>query len=430
MVGTMTHNYDAVVIGAGPAGCAAAAVLAEHGHRVALLEKRPLPRYHIGESMIPHCWYPLHRLGLVEELNRGAFSVRKDSVQFVSTTGKVATPFYFFQHSDHPSSRTWQVLRSEFDRMLLDRALHLGAVLHAETAATGLLRDQRHVIGVTASERGGKARRFKAPITIDASGRDSFGQLENGWRVADPVLRKMAIWTYYRGALRDPGLDEGATTVAYLPGKGWFWYIPLVDDQVSVGVVAERDYLYRDAAMRDTAAIFAREAALQPWIAEHLLPGQVCAEYRVTSEFSYRARHCAEDGLLLIGDAFAFLDPVFSSGIYLALESGVMAGDCVHEALVAGDVSASRFSAYGEDLCRQIESMRRLVYAFYDERFSFAKFFMAHPEQREAVTDCLIGNLRRDFDPLFAAMREFAEIPERLSHGRPLASGTRTTHPA
>ena len=234
----------------------------------------------------------------------------------------------------------------------------------------------------------------------------------------DEKLQKVSLWTYYRGALRDPGLDAGATTIAYLPEKAWFWYLPLAHDEVSVGIVADPAYLFREG--KDQAAIFAREVALQPWISEHLAPGTQQGEFRVTRDFSYRSRHCASDGLVLVGDAFAFLDPVFSSGVFFALQGGVLAGDAAHEALTAGDVSAARFADYGRHMCRAMEAMRGLVHAFYEVRFSFGDFFKLHPNRRPDVADVLIGDLDKDFEPLFTALRDFADIPAPLPHGGPL----------
>ena len=410
---------EALVLGAGPAGTAAAAVLAERGRRVVVLERERFPRYRVGESLIPWCWFPLARLGLIERLDASGFVVRKHSVQFVSVSGELSRPFYFFEHTDHPCARTWQVVRSQFDQLLLDNALERGARFLPETAAKELLWEGDAVVGVRAEDTAGRALELRAPVTIDATGRDAFAQARNRWRVPDQKLRKVALWTYSRGALRDPGLDEGATTIAFLPEKGWFWYLPLAGDIVSVGIVAEPEYLYADT--RDPAAIFRREVGRQPWIARHLEPGEATGEFRVTGDFSYRSRHCATDGLVLAGDAFAFLDPVFSSGVFLALQGGVLAGDAVEAALAAGDVSAGRFREYGESVCHGIEAMRRLVHAFYDQAFNFGTFLAAHPELRGDLTDCLIGNLEKDFDPLFAAVSEFAEIPAPLPYGGPLA---------
>ena len=135
-------------------------------------------------------------------------------------------------------------------------------------------------------------------------------------------------------------MDEGATTVAYVPEKGWFWYIPLAGDIVSVGIVAEKDYLYNGS--HELPDIFHREVKKNAWVEQHLAAGQQFGPYRVTGEFSYRSRYCAADGLVLAGDAFAFLDPVFSSGVFLALRSGELAADAVDAALTAGDFSAAR----------------------------------------------------------------------------------------
>jgi flavin-dependent dehydrogenase len=413
----LSNHYDAIVIGGGPAGSAVSAVLAQKGRRVLVLEREKFPRYHIGESLIPYTYFPLQRIGMIDKLKASHFP-KKYSVQFVSTNGRASVPFYFFEHFDHEASKTWQVLRSEFDQMLLDNAREKGAEVMEETTVRETIREDGAVAGVRAVARSGESLEFRAPITIDATGRDAFSVTRNGWKIRDPQLNKIAVWTYYKGATRDPGIDEGATTVAYVPEKGWFWYIPLPDDVVSVGVVAEQEYLYRDS--RDLATIFHGEVKKNAWIEQHLAAGQQIGPYRVTGEYSYRSRHCAADGLVLAGDAFAFLDPVFSSGVFLALRSGEMAADAVDAALTAGDVSASRFDGYGAELCYGIESMRKLVYAFYDHAFSFRKFLTAHPDLKGDMTDCLTGNLFRDFQPLFDAVAKFAKVPGPLAHGQPL----------
>lgn len=411
------NTYDAIVIGGGPAGSTASALLALKGRKVVLLEKEKFPRYHIGESLLPFGYFTMERLGLLEKMKSAHF-VKKYSVQFVIPSGKSSVPFYFFQHLKHDASTTWQVLRSEFDQMLLDNAREKGAEVIEEITVREAISEDGAVKGVRAVTKDGETREFRAPITIDASGRDAFFVSRNGWKVRDPYLNKIAIWTYYKGAKRDEGFDEGATTVAYVPEKGWFWYIPLAGDIVSVGVVAEKDYLYNGT--KDIKEIFHREVGRNRWIEEHLAVGEQTGPYRVTGEYSYRSKYCAADGLILAGDAFAFLDPVFSSGVMLALRSGELAADAADAALLDGDFSAARFTAYGEEFCQRIESMRKLVYAFYDHEFSFKTFLQAHPDMGGDITDCLIGNWLADFDPLFGAMKEFAQVPEPLPHGKPL----------
>lgn len=413
----MNTHYDAIVIGAGPAGSAAAAVLAMKGRRTLLLEREKFPRYHIGESLIPYTYFSLKRIGMLERLKKSHFP-SKYSVQFVGRSGKRSLPFYFTDHMKHEAGCTWQVRRSEFDQMLMENAREKGAEVLEETAVTRTIQDGAATAGVEAVTKDGRNLEFRAPMTIDATGRDSLSMLRNGWRVRDAKLNKIAIWTYYEGAVRDPGIDEGATTVASVPERGWFWYIPLPADVVSVGIVAEKDYLYRGT--RDLEEIFLRVVGENEWVKEHIATGKRVEPFRVTGEYSYRSRYCAADGLVLAGDAFGFLDPVFSSGLFFALRSGELAADAVDAALAADDFSASRFTAYGEEVCRGIEAMRRLVYAFYDEDFSFGELLKKHPEMGPDITDCLIGNLSRDFEPLFKAVRDFANVPERLPHGAPL----------
>ena len=308
-----------------------------HGHKVLLLEKEKFPRYHIGESLLPFGYFPLQRIGMIEKLKKSHFP-RKYAVQFAGQDGRVSAPFYFHKHLQHEAAVTWQVVRGEFDQMLLENAREKGVEVREETKATGILREGGRVVGVTAAGKDGREYEVRAKMTIDASGRDIFTLSKTNGRKWDPVLNKMAVWTYYRGALRDPGIDEGSTTVAMVPERGWFWYIPLPDDVVSVGVVAEKDYLF--GRPRDLADIFHGEVEKNLWIKQHLAQGRQFGKYHTTREYSYRGEYSAEDGLVLVGDAFAFLDPVFSSGVYLALKSGELAADTVHEALLAGDVSA------------------------------------------------------------------------------------------
>jgi flavin-dependent dehydrogenase len=418
------HHYDAIVIGGGPAGSTAACVLAQHGRNVVLLEKEKFPRYHIGESLLPFGFFVMDRIGMTAKMKNSHF-VKKFSVQFVTTDGKSSVPFYFHTHLKHEAAQTWQVLRSELDQMLLDNAREKGATVIEEMTVRDAIRDADNAIkGVKAIDKNGETHDFHAPVTIDASGRDAFFITRNGWKIRDPYLNKIAVWTYFKGAKRDPGIDEGATTVAYVPEKGWFWYIPLANDVLSCGVVAEKDYLMRKT--KDLKEIFYQEVEENAWIKEHLAHGEQFGPFRITGEYSYRSKYCAADGLILAGDAFAFLDPVFSSGVMLALRSGELAADAANAALADGDFSAARFTAYGAEFCKRIESMRRLVYAFYDHNFSFRDFIRKYPHLAGSVTDCLIGNWLVDFEPMYEAMQEFASnIPDPLPHGKPfLAEAT------
>jgi flavin-dependent dehydrogenase len=418
---SVKQNYDAIIIGGGPAGASTGALLAEKGRDVLIVEKEKFPRYHVGESLMPFCYFPLERLGLVDTLMESA-NPRKYCVQFVRQDGFLSQPFYFFQHFDHPSSTTWQVWRSEFDKMILDKARDNGASIMEETKAKNLIKSGDRVVGVKVESKDMGTLEMRAQIVIDASGRDCFAAHKENWMVRDPELKKIALWTYFKNAKRDPGLDEGATTVAYLPNKGWFWYIPLSGDIVSVGIVAERDYLF-DGSTKDHEEIFSREVQNNEWIKEHLAEAEQTGEYRITGEYSYRNRYCASEGLVLAGDALGFLDPVFSSGVFLALKSGVMLADEIDLALGAGDLSAKSFDRYGKMMQSSIETMRKIVYAFYDKDFSFGDLAKRGEHLRAALTDCLIGNVDdNEFRELFDAMSDLAALPKPVEHGLTTAS--------
>jgi flavin-dependent dehydrogenase len=413
------NSYDVIVIGGGPAGSSASALLSEQGHRVLLLEREKFPRYHIGESLLPFTYQPLERLGLIGRMKKSAF-VKKYSVQFVSPSGRASLPFYFFNRYDRESiAQTWQVLRSEFDQMLLDNTRAKGTEVKEEITVKELLRDGERVIGVRTVSKDGETKDYHATITLDCSGKEAFSTVRNGWRVPDPYLNKIAVWTYYKGAKRDAGVDEGATTVAYVPEKGWFWYIPQHNDMISVGVVAEGKYLTR-GGVKAPEEIFKREIEENLWIKEHLSHGLSNGNYYLTSEYSYHAKHCATEGLLLVGDAFAFLDPVFSSGVMLALKSGVMAADAVHQAFVTQDFSPEIFSNYATTLRQGVENMRKLVYAFYNPDFSFGKVIKKYPDAAGEITDCLSGDVNKDFSQLWKWVSEFVPLPDDLPVGQPL----------
>lgn len=418
----MNSNYDVLIIGGGPGGASVATILAEHGHRTLVIEREKFPRYHVGESLIPFTFGPLERLGMIPKMRKSHF-MKKYSVSFVQPDGRRSQPFYFHTRYDKDTiAQTWQVLRSEFDEMLLNNAREKGADVREETTVVQLLKnDSGAVIGVEVKNKDGSLEQLYSKMVIDASGKEAFASSRQGWRVGDPFLNKVAIWTYYKGSKRAENLDEGATTIAFVPDKGWFWHIPQHNDMVSVGIVAEGKYLTRDG-VRDPEKMFQREIGENQWIKEHLAAGECTGEYWLTSEYSRHSKYGASPGLLLVGDAFAFLDPVFSSGVMLALKSGVLAGDAIHEALVAGDLSPERFADYGRQIREGVENMRKLVYAFYDPNFSFKDVVMKYPEAGAEITDCLSGDLNKDYTPLWNRIGEFVKLPDDLPYGVPLAA--------
>jgi flavin-dependent dehydrogenase len=210
-------------------------------------------------------------------------------------------------------------------------------------------------------------------------------------RIWDPVLNKGAIWTYWEGAYRDTGRDEGATMVLQTATRnGWFWYIPLHNNIVSVGVVAPFDYLFKGRT--DFAQTYDEEVERCPAVKERVSIGKRVTGYFATKDYSYRSKQVAGNGWVLIGDAFGFLDPLYSSGVLLALKSGELAADAIVEGFAKGDTSAAQLGRWGPAFHEGMDRMRRLVCEYYDG-FSFGNFVRHYPELQGTVTDILIGDL-------------------------------------
>jgi flavin-dependent dehydrogenase len=405
----MNHdNPDVIIIGGGPAGSTAATLIAQSGRRVELFERDRFPRFHIGESLIPNTYHVLKRLGMLPKM-KGSHFVKKYSVQFVNQSGKLSEPFYFVDHRPHESSQTWQVLRSEFDTLLLGNAREHGVVVHEGARVLDVRFDGPRATGVTVQLQDGSRREVSAQAIVDASGQSSVIMSRLGLRDWDPILKKAALWTYWRGAQRDTGRDEGATLVLQTTGKqGWFWYIPLHNDIVSVGVVAAYDYLFKSRSDKEHEAIYFEEVDRCPGLQPRIAGAKRAEGFFAAKEYSYRSSQAAGDGWVLVGDAFGFLDPLYSSGVLLALTSGARAADAVVEGLAKGDTSAAQLGKWSGDFCRGMDRMRRLVCEYYDG-FSFGQFVRRHPQFKGHLTDLLMGDLFKDeldeVFPLIDAMK-------------------------
>jgi flavin-dependent dehydrogenase len=387
------ESADVVVIGGGPAGSTVSTLLAQHGIKVRLFERDRFPRFHIGESLIPETYWVFQRLKMLDKMKASAF-VKKYSVQFVNAQGKESAPFYFHDNKPHECSQTWQVIRSQFDTMMLDNAREQGVEAYQPARVLDVLFDAGRAVGVRVQAEDGSVHEVRAKVVVDASGQSTMLQNRFKLRVWDPVLNKGAIWTYWEGAYRDTGRDEGATVVIQTTNKmGWWWYIPQHDNTISVGVVAPFEYLFKGRGSHEQT--YNEEVAACPAVQKRIAGATRATGYFATKDYSYRSKQVAGDGWVLIGDAFGFLDPLYSSGVLLALKSGELAADAIAEGLAKGDVSAAQLGRWGEMFNKGVDRMRRLVCEYYDG-FSFGKFVKNYPHLRGKITDLLIGDLFTD----------------------------------
>jgi flavin-dependent dehydrogenase len=387
------ESTDVVVIGGGPAGSTVSTVLADRGVKVSLFERDAFPRFHIGESLIPETYWVFKRIGMLEKMKASAF-VKKFSVQFVNSAGKESAPFYFHDNKPHECSQTWQVIRSEFDTMMLNNAREHGVDVHQPARVLEVLFDGSRATGVRLQNDDGSTRDVMAKVVVDASGQSTMLMNRFKLRQWDPVLNKGAIWTYWHGAYRDTGRDEGATVVIQTTDKkGWFWYIPQHDGTMSVGIVAPFDDLFKGRGTHEE--VYNEEVEKCPAVKRRIENAERATGFFATKDYTYRSREVAGDGWVLVGDAFGFLDPLYSSGVLLALKSGELAGDAIADGLASGDTSAAMLGRWGENFNRGIDRMRRLVCEYYDG-FSFGRFIKTFPHLRNTITDLLIGDLFHD----------------------------------
>jgi flavin-dependent dehydrogenase len=412
-------NCDVAVIGGGPGGAALATFLARAGHRCVIFEQSKFPRYHIGESLIPHTHGIFHRLGLLPQLRASAFPV-KHSVRFVSPGGKESVPFYFSETIAGERARTWQVERSQFDTMMLDHARASGVEVHEQTSIDQVLFDGGRAIGVRTVSADGTRAEVRSKVVADASGRACIIGRQLGLRRPLPELRKASAWGYFRGGKRLPGIDAGETTMFLVPSGGWFWYIPLPDDMVSVGIVADPEYVFSESD--DMEAAFTRKVAQCAPLADRLSAATRVGPVRGSRHLAYLNLQTCGEGWVMIGDARAFLDPIYSSGLYLALGSAELAAQCIDDALKNNDVSAARLGAFEAALWKGVDVVRRLIHAFYDPNFSFPKFAERFPEHRAALIDCLVGDVIKDLSAFTAALEQMTPPPPPLGSNIPKPS--------
>ncbi|MEN1679017.1 MAG: tryptophan 7-halogenase [Planctomycetota bacterium] len=404
----INDRYDCIVLGAGPAGCAAATLIAKAGFSTLLLEREQLPREHVGESLMPETYWVFEKLGVLDKLKESRFS-KKVGVQFVTNTGRESAPFFFRSHDDRDCAETWHVERADFDKMLFDNARQHGAHCADQTRVLDVLFDGDRATGVRIKTASGEDQTIASRVVLDATGQTSLIASKLGIRRINPDLRKAAIWRHYRGGERDESGGGVKTIISHTSDKqAWFWYIPQSNDVISIGCVGDNDYLLKGRGT--PAEVLEEELGKCEGVRNRLAGAEPMDDLAIAKEFSYTTDRAAGDGWVLAGDAWGFIDPVYSSGVYFALKSADMASECVIDALKHNDCSAKRLGAWSDEFSAGTKWVRKLVHAFYSGEFRVGRFAKEYPQHMPALTDLLIGRMFSDGVPaLFADLDPWLE---------------------
>lgn len=398
--------HDVAIIGGGPSGSALSILLRKKGIDVILLEKESFPRHHIGESLMPASYDFFKSLGMIGALNKSPF-VRKNSVQFVSSESKVSNPFYFNFNMPEEKASTWQLERSLFDSMMLDRASRKGVKVLSQANVTEVDLETKKQV-VIKYVRGNREAKVSAKIVADASGLGSLLSRRYRLRQFDPYLKKVSLYTYFANVDRDKGKNAGATIIVKTPTKGaWFWIIPLHDDKTSIGLVMDvRRYKQMKAKGKSLKDIFCFELKKSSYLKEKIKNSRVLSDITVASDFSYMAKSASVNRGVLVGDSLGFIDPVYSTGLFLGIYSSVLASDSIIKALENDDYSATSLGAHFGDYRQAWRQIINLVYAFYEDKFNFSEFLNKFPQHQSAVADLLSGLfIDKKFDSLFMDMK-------------------------
>lgn len=412
----MIEAFDVAIIGGGPAGSSAGTLLAKAGRRVVIFEKEKFPRFRVGESTLPATLNTIDRMGAGEKIKNGGFLVKYGG-EIVSACGQ-RVRFYFRNGFKAKRQSAYQVLRSEFDRILLDHAAESGCDVRQQKTVESFEIDNQ---GVTLYLGDGRLV-VRAKYLIDCSGRNCVVGTKFSLRERYQNLRKFSLYAYYEDVLREDGPD-GTLTRMVRTKDSWFWMIPLSGNTTSIGVVMDTEK-FRSMNLSPEEAL-ARCIAEQPVVSEYMPNARRVTEVYATGDFSYRNKNLCGDRWLLAGDAAGFIDPVFSSGVYLALLSGEQAADSLNIALDHPEKRAKAFRFYERRIGRVLDIYLRWASSWYTQEF--VEVFLYPKEIFElvpAVSAVLSGNEVRDFsirwrlcifEMLVALQKRTSKIAPKLS---------------
>ncbi|HEX8171563.1 MAG TPA: NAD(P)/FAD-dependent oxidoreductase [Thermoanaerobaculia bacterium] len=370
---------DVIVIGGGPAGSTAATLLAQQGLSVTLLERERFPRFQIGESLLPYNNDLFARLGVTDQLASGDF-FPKYGAYFVTGDGRVGYSFRFDKRLRDPYRRSFQVRRSEFDHLLLKNAAKHGVDVREQTPVTSVDLSDPHKAVVNGE--------LEARFVVDASGHGAVVGSRLGAREDVRSLKKIAFFAHYRNVPRAPGRDAGNTVIVVLR-DAWFWLIPVSAELMSVGLVVDREHYV--ACGLEPQALLEQTIAAAPWVAERMKDAERVTQIYARKDFSFRMNRMVGPNYALIGDAAGFLDPIFSTGVFMAMKSADLAATAVASRLRGGSMKLLR--RYERDMSRGLDQYLKFIEHFY--RREFMEVFL-QPSERWGLLNAIVGVLAGD----------------------------------